>query len=54
MSKCPSKQAALSGVELVLVVELTLAPRSVNSRTAGGFGKTLSYRIGSPPSQEAE
>ena len=53
ISKCPSKQAALRGVELVLVVELTFAPLFTSSRTisrwpAGTWQCSPSPASGSP------
>ena len=50
ISKWPSKQAALSGVELVLVVELTLAPLSTRSLTIWVCPAAAAHHNGGAPS----
>ena len=44
-SKCPSKQAALKGVELVFVVEFTFAPLFTSSRTISKWPAIIFRRI---------
>lgn len=50
ISKCPSKQAALNGVEFVLVVELTLAPLSVSNLTISACPAAAAHHKGGAPS----
>lgn len=50
MSKWPSKQAALSGVELVFVVELTLAPRFTRNLTTRKCPAAAAHHNGGAPS----
>jgi hypothetical protein len=50
MAKWPSKQAALSGVELVLVVALTLAPFVTSNRTMSMFPAAEAHQSGGAPS----
>ena len=45
ISKCPSKQAALKGVELVFVVEFTFAPLFTSSRTISKWPAIIFRRI---------
>ena len=50
ISKWPSKQAARSGVELVLVVQFTEAPRRIRKRTIGTWPAAAATHNGGAPS----